>query len=179
MDTILENSLSKAVERLSAELHKKAKIQAGYIDLGILESKLRKPVKDILYQCVRNSLFHGIETVEERLKKGKNPQGVLAFSIKNVDGKAEVVFSDDGSGLDWKKIKQKFHEKYPGKIADKKALLSSIFSPEFSTADETTSAAGRGVGLSFIKDLVKEYGGSINVNSTDAGLVFKFTFPYA
>ena len=177
MDTILENSLSKAVERLSAELHKKAKIQAGHIDLGILESKLRKPVKDILYQCVRNSLFHGIESVEERINKGKNPQGILAFSIKNVDGKAEVIFSDDGKGLDWKKIKQKFHEKYPGKIADKKALLASIFSPEFSTADETTSAAGRGVGLSFIKDLVKEYGGSINVNSTESGLMFKFTFP--
>jgi len=178
MDTILENSLSKAVERLSAELHKKAKIQAGHIDLGILESKLRKPVKDILYQCVRNSLFHGIEPVEERISKGKNPQGVLAFSIKNIDGKAEVVFSDDGKGLDWKKIKQKFHEKYPGKPADKKVLLSSIFSPEFSTADETTSAAGRGVGLSFIKDLVKEYGGTINVNSTESGLMFKFVFPY-
>ena len=96
-----------------------------------------------------------------------------------MDGKAEVVFSDDGSGLDWKKIKQKYHEKYPGKIADKKALLGSIFSPEFSTADETSSAAGRGVGLSFIKDLVKEHNGTINVNSTESGLILKFTFPYA
>jgi len=33
------------------------------------------------------------------------------------------------------------------------------------------------VGLSLVKDLVKENKGAINVNSTDSGLMFKFTFP--
>ncbi|MCL2440144.1 MAG: ATP-binding protein [Treponema sp.] len=177
MDTILINSLTKAVERLAGELQKKAKLQAGYIDLTILESKLRKPIKDILYQCVRNSLYHGIETVEERIKKNKNPQGILSFSVKKTDNKAEITFSDDGSGLNWQKIKKKYLEMNPGKSADKKALLGSIFAPEFSTAAGTSTAAGRGVGLSLVRDLVKENNGSINVNSTDSGLVFKFTFP--
>lgn len=177
MDKILINSLTKAVERLSAEANKKVDIKAGPVDVSILESKLRKPIKDILYQCVRNSIYHGIETPEERVKKNKPPQGLLVFSIKNVEGKAEVTFSDDGSGLDWKKIQRKYLEKNPGAKVDKKTLLGLIFRPEFSTAAEESTAAGRGVGLSFVKDLVKEYNGTVGVNSTESGLVFKFTFP--
>ncbi|MCL2209562.1 MAG: ATP-binding protein [Treponema sp.] len=177
MDTILISSLTKAVDRLASESKKMVKIQAGQIDLGILESKLRKPIKEILYQCVRNSIYHGIESAGERTKKGKNPQGLLAFSVRNVEGKAEVTFSDDGGGLDWQKIKTKYVENNPGTNPDRKILLSSIFSPEFSTAEETSTAAGRGVGLSFVKDIAKEYNGNINVNSTESGLVFKFTFP--
>jgi len=177
MDSILVNSLVKAVEKLSSEVHKKIILKPGHIDLDVMESKLRKPIKDILYQCVRNSIYHGIESAEERIKKNKSPQGHLTFSIKKIDNKAVVIFSDDGSGLDWKKIKKKYQERNPGKLVDKKVLLGSIFSPEFSTASEASTAAGRGVGLSLVKDLVKEYNGNINVNSTDAGLVFKFTFP--
>jgi len=177
MDKIFVNSLTKAVERLSAEAQKKIKLSAGQIDINIMESKLRKPIKDILFQCVRNSIYHGIESVDERIKKGKNPQGILSFSVNNADGKAEILFSDDGRGLDWNKIKNKYLEKNPGAKVDKKILLGTIFSPEFSTADETGMAAGRGVGLSFVKDIVKEYGGAINVNSTESGLAFKFTFP--
>ncbi|MCL2443247.1 MAG: ATP-binding protein [Treponema sp.] len=177
MDTIIENSLTKAVEKLAGEVKKKVNIKAGQVDVDILESKLRKPIKDILYQCVRNSIYHGIETPDERIKKKKNPQGLLTYSVRSNDGKAEIVFSDDGRGLDWRKIKEKYLERNPGKPVDKKVLLGSIFSPEFSTADEASTAAGRGVGLSLIKDLVKEYNGNINVNSTESGLVFKFIFP--
>lgn len=177
MDRILVNSLSKAAERLADELNKKVKLKAGEIDLSILESKLRKPIKDILFQCVRNSIYHGIELPEERIAKKKDACGLLSFSIKNVDGKAVLIFSDDGAGLNWKRIQKKYLEKHPAAKADKKILLGSIFSPEFSTADETSSAAGRGVGLSLVKDLVKENHGSVNVNSTETGLMFKFTFP--
>jgi two-component system chemotaxis sensor kinase CheA len=100
------------------------------------------------------------------------------FSLKNIDGRAELTFSDDGRGLDWEKIKKKYLEKYPKtRDVNRNILLASIFSPEFSTADEVDTVAGRGVGLSLVKDLVKENRGAINVNSSEAGLVFRFTFP--
>ena len=178
LDTVLLHSLIKAVEKTCEDTQKKANLKAGHIDIGILESKLRKPIKDILFQCVRNSIFHGIEPEEERIKKNKKPEGLLVFSIKNIDGNAEITFSDDGKGLNWEKIKTKYLELHPdAKNIDKKVLLSSIFSPEFSTSEETTSVAGRGVGLSHVKDLVKANNGTVNVNSSEAGLIFKFTFP--
>ncbi|MCL2805716.1 MAG: ATP-binding protein [Treponema sp.] len=178
MDTMLVSSLTKAVDRLAVEVQKKIKLEAGHIDLNVLESKLRKPIKDILFQCVRNSIYHGIEPADVRIKKNKKPQGLLTFSIKHVNDKAEISYSDDGCGLDWKKIKDKHLEKNPNAVVDKKVLLGSIFTPEFSTAETTSSAAGRGVGLSLVKDLVKENRGNISVNSTEAGLSFKFTFPF-
>jgi len=180
IDTVLINSLTKAVERVSGETQKKVELKAGQIDIGILETGLRKPIKDILSQCIRNSVYHGIEPADERIKKNKKPKGLLAFSIKNVDGNAVVTFSDDGRGLDWDKIKAKYLAMNPNaKEVNKNVLLSAIFSPEFSTAESASTIAGRGVGLSLVKDLVKENNGSIKVDSSGSGLVFKFIFPLA
>ena len=178
LDSFLINSLAKAVDKTAIETNKKAELKAGKMDLGILESKLRKPIKDILFQCVRNSLYHGIESSDERIKKHKNPNGQLVVDITNNNGKAVVFFSDDGRGLDWEKIKASYIKRFPdAKEINRKTLLSSIFLPEFSTSEETTIVAGRGVGLSFVKDVVKDNGGTISVNSSDAGLAFTFTFP--
>ena len=178
IDSVIVQFLKGAAENISGEVQKKVEFKPGQFDIEILESKLKKPIKDILLQCIRNSIHHGIETPEERTKKNKSPHGLLMASIKKVDGNAEVVFSDDGEGLDWDKIKNKYIKHHP-EAADisKKALLSSIFSPEFSTSDEISSIAGRGVGLSLVKDIVKENGGRIKVYSSHSGLTFKFTFP--
>jgi two-component system chemotaxis sensor kinase CheA len=178
IDSVLINSLNRAVERISSETKRKVELKAGQLNMDILESKLRKPIKDILFQCIRNAIYHGIESVEERIRKNKNPHGLLVFSIRKVDGMAEVIFSDDGCGLDWEKIKKKYIEIYPDtKNVSRNILLSSIFSPEFSTIDVANAVAGRGVGLSLVKDLVKENHGNINVNSTESGLTLKFVFP--
>ena len=178
VDTILINSLTKAVEKISSETQKRVEIKAGQVDRAILESKLRKPIKDILFQCLRNSIYHGVESVEERVQKNKKAQSLLVFSIKNIDGNAEVTFSDDGRGLDWDKIKKRYLSLHPeAKTINKNVLLSAIFSPEFSTSEETSMVAGRGVGLSLVKDLVKENGGTIKVDSSESGLTFKFIFP--
>lgn len=180
VDSILVKTLKMAVDNVAEETNKKVELKAEKLDTDVLSSGLRKPIKDILLQCIRNSVYHGIEMPEERLKKGKRSHGILNISIKKVDGKAEITFSDDGGGLNWEKIKDKYIKMNPdAKDLSKKTLLSSIFAPEFSTSEETTSIAGRGVGLSLVKDLVKEYNGSINVNSSETGLTFKFTFPLA
>ena len=180
LDSVFENSLNMTVKKLAEETKKKVDLKVEYLDIGILESKLRKPIKDILLQCIKNSIYHGIETFEERYHKRKKPDGLLSVSIKKADDKAEITFSDDGRGLDWDKIKARYLELHPEtRDISRKVLLSSIFSPNFSTSDEAASAAARGIGLSLVKDLVKENNGNINVNSTDSGLTLKFAFPLA
>ena len=177
-ESILVSTLKTAVETIAEETGKNVHLVAEYVDMDILGTKLRKPIKDILLQCAKNSVYHSIETPNERSKKKKNPRGQLTLSVKMVDDKAVVSFADDGKGLDWQKIKAKYLKMYPeAKSISNKVLLSAIFSPEFSTAGETTTVAGRGVGLSLVRDIVKENGGTIAVNSSDDGAVFKFTFP--
>jgi two-component system chemotaxis sensor kinase CheA len=180
MDTVLLHSLTKAVEKIAGETNKKVEFKAGQIDMNILETRLRKPIKDILFQCIRNSIYHGIEPVNERVGKNKKPVSLLVFSIKNIDNNAVITFSDDGRGLDWEKIKAKYLALHPdARNVNKKLLLATIFSPEFSTSEGVTTVAGRGIGLSLVKDLIKEYNGKINVDSSDAGLTLRFTFPLA
>ena len=177
-DSVLTYNLRRAAENAAAETGKKVELKVGQMNMEILESNLRKPIKDILFQCVRNSIYHGIETEEERVRKNKKPQGLLTINIKNNDGKAEITFSDDGQGLNWQKIKAAYLKNNPkAKTITKKMLLSSIFSPEFSTADETSTVAGRGVGLSLVKDITKNNGGAISVDSSESGLTLRFTFP--
>ena len=180
LDSVLIHSLTRVVETVCEETKKKAELKSGQMDIDLLESNLRKPIKDILFQCVRNSIYHGIETSDERVKKNKKPQGLLAVSVKKTSGKAEITFSDDGRGFDWDKIKTKYLKRYPdAKDTSKKVLLSSVFSPGFSTADDTTTVAGRGVGLSLVRDIVKQNGGSIQADSSESGLTLKFLFPLA
>ena len=176
VDTILVHTMNKAVEKITAETEKKAELKAGYLDLEILESDLRRPIKNILFHCVRNSIYHGIESPEERIKKNKRPEGFLTFSIKKIDGKAELTFTDDGCGLDWDKIRKKYITKHPKESnPERKKLLSSIFSPGFTTAGETSLHAGRGSGLGLVKDIVKQYDGHVTVESSETGLTMKFT----
>jgi len=179
VDTILVHTMNKAVEKASAEAQKKVELKAGYLDMRIMESGLRHVIKDILFQLVRNSIYHGIEPVEERIRKNKRPQGLVQFHIKNMNGKAEICFSDDGRGLDWEKIREKYMQIHPGaKKPGRKVLLSAIFLPEFTTASETGLTAGRGMGLCLVKDLIKKNHGNINLDSSDSGLAINITFPF-
>jgi len=178
VDAVLIGSLKKAIERSALSTGKIVELVHGTVDMQVLESPLRKPIKDILLQLIRNSIYHGIETQDERARKKKNPRGLLSYSIKSIDDKVEVMFSDDGGGFDWEKIKRKYLKMHPGvQDVSRNTLLKVVFTPEFSTADTVTTAAGQGVGLSLVKDLVKSYNGTINVSSSDSGLTFRFLFP--
>lgn len=52
-----------------------------------------------------------------------------------------------------------------------------MFSSGFSTLEQATGDAGRGVGLDVIKDRVNTLGGKINI-STAAGAYTRFTFTF-
>ena len=178
IDSVILYSLRKAVENIAGETKKNVELKAVQMDAGILETNLRKPIKDILFQCIRNSIYHGIEIPEERVKKGKSPQGLLTISLKKTDNNAELIFSDDGRGLDWNELKARYLKRCPeAKNIDKKTLLSFVFSPGVSTAGKTSSLAGRGVGLSLVKDIIKENGGTIKAESSESGLSLKFVLP--
>ena len=176
-DTILISSLNKAIEKLSAETGKKVKLDIKELDLEILKTDLRKPIKEILFQCVRNSFIHGIDLPDKRVIMSKDPIGKLRIILKQVNDTIVLEYSDDGNGLNWQKIGDKFKKVFPNRPVDRKQLLSAIFNPEFSTSSEVSTIAGRGVGLSLVKDLVTENKGKISVNSSEKGLTFKFVFP--
>ena len=176
VDTIIVHTMNKAVETAAAETQKKVELKAGYLDMGILKSKLRRPIKDIFFRCIHNSIHNSIESVDERINSKKRPQGLLEFKIKNVEGKAEITFSDDGRGLDLSKIKKKYFAQYPQKKNPcKKNLLSFVLKNDCAAKDEAPS--GLEAELCNIRDLAKQNSGSLSLDTGETGLSIKITLP--
>src|SRR5580700_1861856 len=78
------------------------------LDLSGEETELDKAIieqlADPLMHMVRNSLDHGLEGPEERAACGKSPEGKLVLSASHQAGHIVIEITDDGRGLNTKKI---------------------------------------------------------------------------
>jgi two-component system chemotaxis sensor kinase CheA len=180
---VLEDTLAKAAAKAAEDLKKKVKFVAVDIEPEAVERSPRRVMKEILVQLVRNSVVHGIEEPDIRKAKNKNETGVIKLSIKMTgDNKyTHIRLSDDGKGLDYKKISQKALglEIIKKEDADNKnVLMKAIFSPGFSTASEEGVHGGRGIGLNLVRDRIKEANGTIKLRSEEEkGTVFSVALP--
>jgi len=180
---VLIESLAKTTARVAQDMGKQIKFIAPEIEPEALDDSPRRVVKDILMQLIRNSAVHGIEAPEERKNRGKNETGIVKLTIKRSEDHkhVHVKLTDDGNGLDYKKIAQKALQKNLIKKEDaenKDALLKVIFMPGFSTAETETVHGGRGIGLNLVRDRIKEVNGTIKIRSEDGkGTVFLISLP--
>lgn len=173
-DGKLSLQLETLVKKLSERHNKKAVIDCGEVDSIVLSTELKKAVKDILVQLIRNSMFHGIEDEKTRTESRKNPEGRIGVSLSKNDDTVTLVYSDDGQGLDEKKIARKMAEEgHTGEIA-RRDILKYIFTDSGSTASSVNKSAGRGVGLALVKSIVLRHKGKILVDSRQ-GESLKFT----
>ncbi|MDR2630944.1 MAG: hypothetical protein LBC60_08490 [Spirochaetaceae bacterium] len=179
---VLVETLTKACEKAAAALNKKAQFVVEDLDGIVLEHGPRRVIKEVLTQLVRNAVYHGLESPEERDALGKNPQGLIRLSIKYQDNRIHMKLSDDGKGLDFGKIREKAEALHlferPEDGADKNQLIKVIFSPGFSTTEEADVYAGRGIGLNLVRERIRELRGSIKLQSEPGkGTVFNIYIP--
>lgn len=157
--------LSRQVEELAQRLGKEARFHCRVNDEDI-PIEYRPAVEKALVQLARNSLVHGLESPEERRQLGKPPAGTLQLALRTHPAHAqlELVFQDDGRGLDLDKIRRRAEALGLPNLGPAE-LSGLIFHPGFSTADEQTLEAGRGVGLDLVKAEVEALGGRIVAHS--------------
>jgi two-component system chemotaxis sensor kinase CheA len=92
-----------------------------------------------------------------------------------------IEISDDGRGLDRKRIQEKALER--GVISSADGLSDTdtfnlIFQPGFSTAAQVTNVSGRGVGMDVVRRHVEKLRGRIEIRSTaGAGTSFFIKLP--
>ncbi len=135
-------------------------------------------IGDPLIHLLRNAIDHGIEPPDERIKKGKDPEGTVDL-IAYHDGNSVVVeIKDDGHGIDLDKISNIAQEKglISREAADtlgEKEIINLMFLPGFSTAQSVSNISGRGVGMDVVKTKVESLGGTIDVD-TQIGLGSRF-----
>jgi two-component system, chemotaxis family, sensor kinase CheA len=143
------------------------------LDKGILDA-LAEP----LAHLVRNAADHGIETAAERRSAGKPARGTIHLDSYHEGDQVVIEVSDDGRGLDRRKIVERTIER--GILtAEEAARLSEfealhlIFTPGLSTADHVTEISGRGVGLDVVQAALSNLKGAIELES-DPGKGTKF-----
>ncbi len=119
-----------------------------------------------IMHSIRNSLSHGIEDEEERIRKGKSKQGSIHLEPGIMDQWFLLEYWDDGAGLDLVKVMKKARDLGLVKI-DKplgaRQIAQFVFHPGLSTAGNVTEIAGRGVGMDAILKAIKGVGGSIDI----------------
>jgi HAMP domain-containing protein/signal transduction histidine kinase len=138
--------------------------------------KYKSALRNIMAQLVRNSIVHGIETPAERQLAGKSEEGHILVAARQNDGHLEFLFKDDGRGIDYKRVIARVQELAKSEpsilepLVDREqnrwkldALDQMIFRPGFSTADQATEDAGRGVGMSAVHDALAKLGGRISL----------------
>ena len=174
------NRFHRVVRDISQELNKDVQltITGGETELDkIVVEKINDP----LMHLIRNSLDHGIESIEDRIARGKSPRGKLSLHAYHEAGNIVIEVKDDGRGLDKKKILKKAIEK--GLINPEKNLSDAeihrlIFKAGFSTAEKVTSISGRGVGLDVVEKNIESLRGSITLFSEeDKGSIFQIRLP--
>lgn len=133
-----------------------------------LDKTIIETLTDPLMHILRNSLDHGIEKSEDRIKKGKSPRGQVILKAYYSGVFVYIQISDDGRGLDAKAIRNKAIAKGIIKeedILSEKEIFDLIFYPGFSTAQQITDVSGRGVGMDVVKRNITDLKGTILVNS--------------
>jgi two-component system chemotaxis sensor kinase CheA len=179
---VLVETLTKACEKTAAAQNKKARLVVEDMDGRVLEYGPRRAIKEVLTQLVRNAVSHGLESPEERVRLGKDPQGLIRLSISYGENRIHLRLTDDGRGLDFEKIRRQAEKLHLFRgdeaVQDKNRLIKIIFSPGFSTAEEVDAHAGRGIGLNLVRERIKELGGSIKLQSEPGkGTTFHIFIP--
>ncbi|GAA3150135.1 chemotaxis protein CheA [Planomonospora alba] len=134
-----------------------------------MDKALVERIGDPLLHLVRNSLDHGIEPPEERVRRGKRARGTLRLNAFHDAGSVVIEVIDDGRGLDRERILAKAAERglvAPGAVLSDQDVYGLIFEPGFSTAESVSSISGRGVGMDVVHRSVTELRGSIEIDST-------------
>ncbi len=146
---------------------------------------LDKTIADALLQpmlhLVRNAVWHGVESSEQRTRLGKPPAGAVRLRARQESGQIVVEVGDDGAGLDLARLRARGVEL--GLIGadvplDDPSIRDLVFAPGLSTAAEAGHVSGRGIGGDVVRRTVERLNGSIRVQ-TDAGrgTTFSLTLP--
>jgi two-component system, chemotaxis family, sensor kinase CheA len=145
-----------------------------------LDKSLIERIIDPLTHLVRNSLDHGIETVDARRAAGKDSVGQLVLSAAHHGGNIVIEVSDDGAGLRRDKILAKAMKQgmQVSESMSDEDVWQLIFMPGFSTAEQVTDISGRGVGMDVVKRNIQSMGGHVEIMSREGrGTTTKIVLP--
>lgn len=174
------NRFPRMVYDVSSKLGKQVELKLSGENTELDKTVMEK-IGDPLVHLVRNSLDHGLENPQERIAAGKSETGVVHLNAYHQGGYINIDITDDGRGLNTKKIHQKALEKglvSAEQILSDQEINELIFAAGFSTADEVSDLSGRGVGMDVVRRNIESLGGHVSLTSTlGEGATFSVCLP--
>ncbi|MDC0255377.1 ATP-binding protein [Bacteriovoracales bacterium] len=181
LKTPLKDFLSgfkKIVDETAEESGKNVSFQVEGDDIYIGQDE-QNLLNDSLIHLVRNSVDHGIEGSEIRVKENKNEVGNIVISVKKNKNGYGINIKDDGAGIDSELVTKKAIEN--GIVSNDEAQnmteadkLKLIFKAGLSTKDQVSELSGRGVGMDVVSTNIKKLGGEIDIK-TEKGVGTHFS----
>lgn len=169
-EDLLLRSVSSALEKAAASQHKKAILVFDEFRSDLIAPGLRKTIKDMLVQLVRNSAVHGIEAPETRRAAGKPEEGRVRLSTRIGSGGLAIFVEDDGRGIAAERLGERLIE--AGRLTKSQfdamplsEQLKLIFESEVSTHEGVSELAGRGIGMSIVAESCRQMGATIEVEA--------------
>jgi len=172
------NRFPRMVRDLSKELGKGINLIMSGEDTEVDRTVIDE-IGDPLIHLIRNSLDHGIESTQDRVKKDKPEDGSVNLRAYPDGNTVVIEVEDDGKGIDSERIKEiavgnGILSREEADNLSKKEAINLLFRAGFSTVDVVTDLSGRGVGLDVVKSKIESLNGTVEVDST-VGQGSKFT----
>ncbi|WP_319404593.1 Hpt domain-containing protein [uncultured Desulfosarcina sp.] len=178
----LFNRYPRLVHDLLRESDKKIQLQFRGEETE-LDRMVIEQLADPMIHIIRNAVDHGIESRDDRKRKGKPESGVLLLEAYHEGSNVIIEVTDDGKGIDLSRIRQKAVEKQLAdretlERMDQQALIDMIMLPGFSTTDQVTHTSGRGVGMDVVKRNIEKINGTLIVDTRqDVGTRIRIKIP--
>jgi two-component system chemotaxis sensor kinase CheA len=163
------NRFPRIIRDMARNLGKQIEIQIKGAEVE-LDKSIVELLTDPLTHIIRNCADHAIEMPEERRKRKKNPAGQLLLHAYHQGGQVIIAITDDGRGIDPKKVQAKALAK--GLVTEAQAremtdreIVNLVFAPGFSTAETVSDISGRGVGMDVVRSNTERLGGHVELET--------------
>ncbi|AZR26510.1 response regulator [Xanthomonas vasicola pv. arecae] len=172
----LRRVVRQAANDTGKQVHLLLEGTQGELDRNVLD-RMVAPLEHML----RNSVAHGLETPEQRRDAGKPEEGSIAIRLRREGSEIVLEVADDGAGLDRDAIRRRGEQRgliEPGQELSDAELDGLIFASGFSTSEQVSQLAGRGVGMDVVRNEVRQLGGSVDIHSVRGqGVTFTLRLP--
>ncbi|WP_310550350.1 chemotaxis protein CheA [Paenibacillus glufosinatiresistens] len=169
VDTVF-NRFPRMVRDLAKSLDKKIDLVVTGAETE-LDRTVVDEIGDPLVHLLRNAIDHGIESVADRVAKGKSETGTVNLRAFHSGNHVFIEIQDDGAGISRDKVLNSAIKKgivtpeQAEKMSDSEAH-QLLFAAGFSTAEVISDISGRGVGLDVVKAKITSLGGNVTIYST-------------
>ncbi len=182
-------AFSTVVTRLQRSVHVTCEEERKHAELTVenqhleIDTQILDSLVEPLIHLIRNAVVHGIESPDTRRLLGKPETGRINIRLINEETHIVVQVSDDGRGIAVSSLKEKAF--LSGLVArgaadamSEEEVFELMFVAGLTTAEKLNLSAGRGVGMSIVRESIEARMGEIVVNSVpQKGTTFTVRIP--